>query len=109
MGGIMIKKSKDAEKEKVIKTGKVQNAKNVADKSETDSEKRKLQDIIVIAENMGIDVANLIKTQLVRAIQRTERNCDCYMSGQVLTCGQINCRWREDCAPFEVISISSAE
>jgi hypothetical protein len=98
-----------ATKKKAIKIRKVQNAKNIINKTGEDSENRMLQDIIVIAENMGIDVVNLIKTELVRAIQRAEGNCDCYMSGEVLTCGQVNCLWREDCAPFEVVSICSSD
>jgi hypothetical protein len=108
-GKMKTKNAEVATKKKAMKTGKVQNAKNIVKKTDADSEKRMLQDIIVIAENMGIDVVNLLKTELVRAIQRAEGNCDCYMSGEVLTCGQMNCLWREDCAPFEVVSISSSD
>ncbi len=92
--------SKVAAKKKVIKTEKVQNAKNIVNEIEMDSEARMLQDVIVMAENMGLDVVNVIKTALIRAIQRAEGSNECYMSKEVLSCGQVNCLWLEDCAPF---------
>jgi len=91
---------KVAAKKKVIKTGKVQNAKNSVNKTEADAEKRMIQNVIVMAENMGLDVVDVIKTALIRAIQKAEGSNECYMSEEVLTCSQINCLWREDCAPF---------
>jgi len=104
-----IKKSKAIAKKPAMKTGKVQNAKNIVKKTEAYPEKRMLKDAIAMAENMGIDVENLIKTELIRAIQRAEGHCDCYMSGEVLICGQINCLWREGCEPLEVVSIISSD
>jgi len=97
---VKTKNVKGTAKKKAIKTRKVQTVKNNFKKTESDAERRMLQDVIAIAENMGIEVGRLIKTELVRAIQRAEGNYDCYMSGEVLTCGQVNCLWREDCAPF---------
>jgi hypothetical protein len=87
-------------KKKTFKTRKVQSTRNIANKTEVDAEKGMIQDIIVMAENMGIDVVNVIKTALIRAIQRAEGSNECYMSEEVLNCGQINCLWREDCASF---------
>ncbi len=92
--------SKVAAKKKVIKTEKVQNAKNIVNEIEMDSEARMLQDVIVMAENVGLDVVNVIKTALIRAIQRAEGSNECYMSEEALSCGQVNCLWRQDCAPF---------
>jgi len=91
---------KVAAKKKAVKTGTIQKSKNNVNKTEMDSEARMLQDVIVLAENVGIDVVNVIKTALIRAIQRAEGSNECYMSEEVLSCGQVNCLWREDCAPF---------
>jgi aspartate oxidase len=96
-----IQNIKDAAKKKAAKPGKVIDIKNAMAKKKEHAEKlRKLQEVRTIARKMGIDTRNATLTELVRAIQRAEGNKDCYMSAQVLTCGQTNCLWREDCAPF---------
>jgi hypothetical protein len=56
----------------------------------------KLQEIREIAGKMGIAAGKLNKTELIRTIQRTEGNTDCYaLRGH--ECDQINCLWRKDC------------
>jgi secreted Zn-dependent insulinase-like peptidase len=58
----------------------------------------KISDIREIAGNRGIKAdkkAN--KIELIRAIQRTEGNSDCFATAYVLECNQFNCLWREDC------------
>lgn len=57
----------------------------------------KLQEIKAIAKNKGIKHANLKKAELIRAIQKTEGNSDCFGSIKIDECGQINCLWRADC------------
>ncbi len=96
-----IKDIRDAAKEKAARAEKVIDIKEVAKKKEEHAKKlKKLQEVRTIARKMGIDTRNVTMTELVRAIQRAEGNKDCYMSVEVLKCEQINCLWREDCAPL---------
>lgn len=37
------------------------------------------------------------KAELIRAIQRTDGNFDCFGRAKSGQCSQINCLWREDC------------
>jgi len=87
-------------KKQTSNISKIQNADKNIDNMEMDSESRKFQDVIVMAENIGIDVVDLIKTTLIRAIQRAEGSNECYRSEEFLACGQMDCLWREDCTPF---------
>jgi hypothetical protein len=57
----------------------------------------KMNDIKVMAEELGIKTGKMKKTELIRAIQRQECNSDCYNSGQAESCGQDQCLWRADC------------
>jgi hypothetical protein len=57
----------------------------------------KVQDIKAIAQNMGIPLRKLNKTELVRAIQEKEGNNSCFDTGATSTCGQDGCLWKEDC------------
>jgi hypothetical protein len=96
-------KAKDVKvgsKKQTTKISKVHNANKNIDNMEMDSESRKFQDVIIMAENIGIDVVDLIKTTLIRAIQRAEGSNECYRTEEVLACGQMNCLWREDCTLF---------
>ncbi len=58
---------------------------------------KKLQEVRARARSMGINTRNVTLTELIRTIQKVEGNKDCYLSDLVLTCGQTNCSWREDC------------
>jgi len=49
------------------------------------------------AKKMGVNPVGKTKTDLVRLIQKTEGNRDCFNRGQSATCGQANCAWRADC------------
>jgi hypothetical protein len=88
---------KVAAKKKAIKPEKAEDVCELAIKTEEDTKKMLLQDIIAIAEKMGIDAGDLNRTELVRAIQRAEGYSDCFMTGQVQTCGQMNCLWYQEC------------
>ena len=57
----------------------------------------KLEEIKEIAKRYDIKVGKLKKAELVKAIQQAEGNEVCFASGQVSSCGQESCLWREDC------------
>ena len=56
-----------------------------------------LTEIKTIAKAQGINARNLKKTDLIRTIQKTEGNFDCYGSESSDFCDQVNCLWRADC------------
>jgi hypothetical protein len=58
----------------------------------------KLEEIKEIAKQYNIKTSKTKKSDLVRAIQQTEGNEQCFDSGKVAQCGQDTCAWREDCA-----------
>jgi hypothetical protein len=60
----------------------------------------KLQEIKTIAKAKGISGKNLKKSELIRTIQITEGNSDCYGSEDAGFCVQMNCLWRDDCLDF---------
>jgi hypothetical protein len=57
----------------------------------------KLSEVRSRAKAAGIKTFGQSKEALVRAIQRTEGNRDCFNRGESQTCGQIGCAWRADC------------
>jgi hypothetical protein len=57
----------------------------------------KIHDIREIAKKNGVRVGRMKKTELIRAIQKTEGNDDCFATPYVRECNQMNCLWREDC------------
>ncbi|MCM0080760.1 SAP domain-containing protein [Geomonas sp. Red32] len=57
----------------------------------------KVQEIKEIAQRMSIPVGKMKKTELIRTIQRTEGNNECFETGIAKVCGQEHCLWREDC------------
>jgi len=57
----------------------------------------KLDEIKAIAKEKGIKPGRMKKVELVRAIQEVEGNYTCFETGQVNSCGQDACLWREDC------------
>ncbi len=101
---------KDGAKKKAAKHGKVIDIKEAAKKKEVRIRQlKKLQDVRTIARKMGIDTRNVTLTELIRAIQRVEGNKDCYMTAQVLTCGEESCCWREDCRGFRPCDLEQTE
>ena len=56
-----------------------------------------LQDIRQIAKLWGIKPGNLTKVGLVRTIQYTEGNFDCFATAVDGECDQYGCMWRKDC------------
>lgn len=61
----------------------------------------KMQEIRNIAKERGLKAGKMNKTDLIRTIQRAEGNADCFWTEHVITCGQTNCLWREDCLAIQ--------
>ncbi|RQW87056.1 MAG: SAP domain-containing protein [Geobacter sp.] len=57
----------------------------------------KLEDVKKVAKDRGIQIKNMKKAEIIRAIQRDERNNDCYNTESSDSCGQFSCTWRDDC------------
>jgi hypothetical protein len=49
------------------------------------------------AKTLNIDPGKLSKTELIKQIQLTEGNFDCYASATNGECDQLDCTWRSDC------------
>jgi len=56
-----------------------------------------IQEIREIAKKMDIKAGNMIKMELIRAIQKAEKNSECFATRAINDCSHINCLWREDC------------
>lgn len=57
----------------------------------------KLDAVKQIAKKRGLQVTNMKKADIIRAIQCDEGNNTCYNTHSAETCGQTNCLWRDDC------------
>ncbi len=57
----------------------------------------KVADIQLIAVARGMSPGRMTKTELVRSLQKEEGHTACFLTGQVRSCGQDGCWWREDC------------
>ena len=49
------------------------------------------------AKTKGIKVGNMKKANIIRTIQKTEGNFDCFGTAINRECNQSDCLWREDC------------
>jgi len=56
-----------------------------------------LKQVKEIAKEKGVRVGNMKKENIIRAIQRTEGNFDCFGTATAGVCDQLNCLWRDDC------------
>lgn len=56
-----------------------------------------MQDIRKIAQQNGLKTGKLNKTLLVKQIQTTEGNFDCFASASNDYCDQSACIWQDDC------------
>ena len=50
-----------------------------------------------VAKDRGVKPGKLKKEVLIRTIQQTEGNPQCFNTQFSNLCGQENCLWREDC------------
>lgn len=57
----------------------------------------KMEQVRTFAKQYGIKPMHTSKSELIRTIQNTEGNFDCYGSAYGGDCDQLNCLWREDC------------
>ncbi|MGD9022844.1 MAG: SAP domain-containing protein [Deltaproteobacteria bacterium] len=57
----------------------------------------KFQEIRTIAKDMGIGTYKMNKMDTIRAIQREERNIECYGTERIDVCHEEACLWRSDC------------
>ncbi|HNR14848.1 MAG TPA: SAP domain-containing protein [Thermodesulfobacteriota bacterium] len=55
------------------------------------------------AKSLGINTRNMKKTDIIRAIQRAERNIECYGSERVRVCGEVHCLWLQDCSQQDTV------
>ena len=58
-----------------------------------------IQEIRAIAKSLGIKSVGVTKPGLIRAIQRSEGNFDCFGTAVGGNCDQPVCAWRVDCLP----------
>jgi hypothetical protein len=67
-----------------------------------------IKEIRKIAKNMRVSTKGMGKADLVRAIQRSEGNFDCFGTAVNEECDQESCLWREDCF-FESVAEEMAQ
>ncbi len=56
-----------------------------------------MKEIRAIAKAQGVKPLKRKKADLIRSIQLSEGNVDCFASSQQQACNQMNCLWRDDC------------
>ena len=56
-----------------------------------------MQEIRALAKALSIPSFGKSKTDIIRALQRTEGNFDCYARASSGYCDQAGCRWHHDC------------
>ena len=61
-----------------------------------------MEEIESIALSYGINVVNMERAELLRAIQGAEGNEQCFGTQKYVTCGQDGCSWRNSCSNPEV-------
>jgi hypothetical protein len=57
----------------------------------------KVEEIREIARQRGLKVGKMKKAEMIRIIQQSEGNEECFASGKASMCGQGNCLWLHDC------------
>jgi len=50
-----------------------------------------------MARNHGIKCLGMTKIDMIRAIQRSGKNIDCFCTFRLEYCRELSCMWREDC------------
>lgn len=66
-----------------------------------------MQEVREIAKVFGIKTAKLTKANIIKQIQRTEGNFDCFGTAVDHQCDQLGCLWREDCLSLSTRKHSS--
>ena len=57
----------------------------------------KINEVRKIAKQMDINSYGMKKTYMIRAVQRTENNIECFGTERVEYCYEDTCLWRADC------------
>ncbi|HJV93679.1 MAG TPA: Rho termination factor N-terminal domain-containing protein [Azonexus sp.] len=57
----------------------------------------KIEDVRSIAKSNGVSPGKLRKRDLIRSIQVSEGNFDCFATACNAECDQPRCLWRDDC------------
>lgn len=57
----------------------------------------KMQEIKDIAKTRGIKTSKMTKLKLIKEIQSSEGNFDCFATPVSGECDQTSCLWRDDC------------
>ena len=57
----------------------------------------KFNEIRKMAKGMQINTYRMKKTDIIRAIQKTENNIECYGTERIKNCNEDICLWRDDC------------
>ena len=63
-----------------------------------------IKQIGTVAKSLGINPGKIKKADLIRVIQRTEGNFDCFATAHKGECDQLECSWRSDCLKISVAS-----
>jgi len=62
-----------------------------------------IQEVRSMAKSKGVKTANTMKkTDIIRAIQLSEGNFDCFGRASSGYCDQSGCGWKEDCAAISM-------
>jgi len=56
-----------------------------------------MQEVRDIAKDFGIKSSRMSKMELIKKIQLTEGNFNCFGSAAAGECDQLGCSWRSDC------------
>lgn len=56
-----------------------------------------INDVRKIAKRMSINTYGMGKAEMIRAIQRAEKNPECFGTDRVFVCDEMGCLWRSDC------------
>lgn len=55
------------------------------------------KELLKLAKKLHVATTGLSKTELIRKLQSSEGNFDCYARAAGGVCDQPECLWREDC------------
>ena len=67
----------------------------------------KLEQVCTIAKVHKIKPGRLAKSELIKMIQSSEGNFDCFATALNGECDQVGCSWREDCFAAALVGAPS--
>ena len=56
-----------------------------------------MSQVKLVAKERGVKPGKMRKVELIRAIQKAEKNPQCFNTKFSQECGEEQCFWREDC------------